>query len=97
MKKKSKIVLIIVLSIMIIGGTILAFFLLNKKKQNENQNIQVSINSENGGVIVNRYSFLVRARLSMADGRGLREGDYTLNTSMTYEEILDKVLKSEVK
>lgn len=52
---------------------------------------------ENGGVIVNRYSFLVRARLSMADGRGLREGDYILNTSMTYEEILDKILKSEVK
>lgn len=58
---------------------------------------ELSKELENGGVIVNRYSFLVRTRLSMADGRGLREGDYILNTSMTYEEILDKILKSEVK
>ena len=46
-------------------------------------------------VVVNAYSFYIRTRLDMMDKMKFRPGEYTLNTSMTYEEILNKVLKSE--
>ena len=41
-------------------------------------------------IIVNRYSFYIRARLSTSgdEGRPILPGTYELNTSMTYSEIL---------
>lgn len=58
MEKKSKIAPIMVLSIIIIAGIIFAFFLLKKKNSNENQNVQVSTNTENGSSIVNNTQTL---------------------------------------
>lgn len=57
--------------------------------------LSVSKSLEVDGLVVNAYSFYLRVRLSMADGKVLKPGEYTLNTSMTYDEILDKILKSE--
>lgn len=65
--------------------------------QPEEDILELAGKLEQNGVVVNKYSFFVRTKLMMFDGKILRPGDYTLNTSMTYEEILDKILKSETK
>ena len=49
----------------------------------------VSKNLESEGLVANAYSFYIRLKLSMGK-------TYTLNTSMTYDEILDEIVK-EVK
>ena len=48
-----------------------------------------------GGLIVNRYSFYIRTMLIDRDEMKLKPGDYILNTSMDYEEILDMLTKSD--
>ena len=47
------------------------------------------------GLIVNRYSFYIRTMLMDRDEMKLKPGDYILNTSMDYEEILDMLTKSD--
>lgn len=47
------------------------------------------------GIIVNNYSFYARTMLMDKDEIKLKPGDYVLNTSMDYEEILDMITKSE--
>lgn len=56
---------------------------------------KVAKNLYNEGLIVNGYSFYVRTMLMDKDEVKLRPGDYVLNTSMDYEEILDMLTKSE--
>lgn len=47
------------------------------------------------GLIVNQYSFYVRTLLMDRDEVKLKPGNYVLNTSMDYEEILDMLTKSD--
>ena len=42
------------------------------------------------------YSFYIRLKLSMGKKSIVQAKTYTLNTSMTYDEILDEIVK-EVK
>lgn len=41
------------------------------------------------GLIVNEYSFLIREKLSITKSHPIEPGEYVLNTSMNYEEILN--------
>ena len=47
------------------------------------------------GLIVNKYSFYVRTKLMDKNEVKLKAGEYTLNTSMDYEEILDMLTQSD--
>lgn len=46
---------------------------------------------EDHGLVVDKYTFYVRAKLSTSSRRPILPGTYKLNTSMTYEEILSVV------
>lgn len=52
----------------------------------------VSIELEEQGLIVNRYSFQARVRLLNDSKSVLQPGIYMLNTSMDYQEILDQLM-----
>lgn len=43
-------------------------------------------------LVKSRYSFYFRMQLEKAGDTSLQPGTYTLNTSMTYEEILSEIL-----
>lgn len=43
-------------------------------------------------LVKNRYSFYLRMQLEKRAESSLQPGTYTLNTSMTYEEILNEIL-----
>lgn len=45
--------------------------------------------------VIDKYSFFIRMKLTTGKKRPILPGTYTLNTSMTYEEILD-ILTKEV-
>lgn len=47
------------------------------------------------GLIVNKYSFYIRTKLMDKDEIKLKSGEYMLNTSMNYEEILDLLTQSD--
>lgn len=47
------------------------------------------------GTVIDKYSFFIRMKLTTGKKRPILPGTYTLNTSMTYEEILD-ILTKEV-
>lgn len=53
----------------------------------------VATNLERQGIVANTYSFFIRLKLTMTGKGILSAGTYTLNTSMTYEEILDQIVK----
>jgi cell division protein YceG involved in septum cleavage len=53
----------------------------------------IAKNLEEEGLISNAYSFYVRLKLSLSDTNVVTAGTYTLNTSMTYEEILAEIVK----
>lgn len=53
----------------------------------------VSKNLEREGIIANAYSFYIRLRFFQSDKYVLLAGSYELNTSMTYEEILKKIMR----
>lgn len=46
---------------------------------------------ENKGIINDRYTFYVRAKLSTGSRRPILPGSYKLNTSMNYDEILSVI------
>lgn len=48
---------------------------------------------EQAGIVHNAYSFYIRLRLSQSDKSIIVAGSYELNTSMTYKEILEKIVK----
>ena len=56
----------------------------------------VSKNLESEGLVANAYSFYIRLKLSMGKKSIVQAKTYTLNTSMTYDEVLDEIVK-EVK
>ncbi|MCH5252429.1 MAG: endolytic transglycosylase MltG [Lachnospiraceae bacterium] len=53
----------------------------------------VAENLEEQQLVKNKYSFYLRMKLQESSGTSLREGTYTLNTSMSYEEILGQIVK----
>ncbi len=48
-------------------------------------------------LIVNKYTFYLRLELASNASRKVAPGEYMLNTSMTYEEILERIMQSKVK
>lgn len=44
---------------------------------------------EKKGIIVNKYSFFIRTKITISKKRPIMPGTYTLNTSMPYETIID--------
>lgn len=59
--------------------------------------MQVAARLEHSKLIVNKYSFYIRAQLT-ASGKGgshIQPGEYALNTSMTYEDILGIICGGE--
>lgn len=49
---------------------------------------------EREDLIVNRYSFYIRTKLMDPETVALHPGEYVLNTSMTYEEIINQLTAS---
>lgn len=55
--------------------------------------MSIAKNLERDGIVHNAYSFYIRLRLSLSDKSVVMAGTYELNTSMTYKEILEKIVK----
>lgn len=55
--------------------------------------MQLAVRLENKGLVVNRYTFYLRAKLSTNSKRPILPGSYRLNTSMTYQELLEVITK----
>lgn len=55
--------------------------------------LTISRNLEEYGIVSNAYSFYIRFKLSLGDNIVVVAGDHNLNTNMTYEEILNEILK----
>ncbi len=60
-------------------------------------NWEVAEHLKNERLVVNQYTFYLRLRLMTNTSRRIEPGEYLLNTSMTYEDILGRIIKSEVK
>ncbi len=56
--------------------------------------LTISKNLEKSGIVSNAYSFYIRLKLSLGENDMVMAGTYHLNTSMTYEEILNEIVKS---
>ena len=59
--------------------------------------LRIATMLEERGVIVNRYSFLIRAKISISDRHPIIPGSYVLNTSMSYETIIEVITRTEAK
>ena len=55
----------------------------------------VSERLQENGLIVNKYTFMVRTKLMDPEKTVLRPGKYMLNTSMDYEEIINQLTFSD--
>ncbi|MDR1700402.1 MAG: hypothetical protein LBR68_04350 [Lachnoclostridium sp.] len=55
---------------------------------------EVSENLYQKNLVVNKYTFYLRLRLTINNNRKIVPGDHTLNTSMTYGEIIEKIVLS---
>lgn len=51
----------------------------------------VSSRLEQNGLIANKYTFMARVKLLNAEKMVLHPGKYTLNTSMDYENVIDRL------
>ncbi len=57
--------------------------------------MSVSKRLEDQGLIVNRYSFFARAKLSENSRAKIRPGEYKINTGMSYSAILNKIMQRD--
>lgn len=55
--------------------------------------LTIAKNLEQAGLVSNAYSFYIRLKFSLSDKTVVVAGTYHLNTSMTYKEILDEIVK----
>ena len=55
--------------------------------------LTIAKNLEQTGIVPNAYSFYIRLRLTQNEKNIIVAGSYELNTSMTYEEILERIVK----
>lgn len=53
--------------------------------------LSVSSRLEKNGLVVNRYTFMARVKLLDAEKIATHPGKYTLNTSMDYEDIINRL------
>lgn len=59
--------------------------------------VKIATMLEEKGLIVNKYSFIIRAKISISDRHPIVPGEYVLNTSMPYETILEIITRTEVR
>lgn len=59
--------------------------------------VRIATMLEEKGLIVNKYSFLIRAKISVSDRHPIIPGTYELNTSMSYETILEVITRTEAE
>ena len=59
--------------------------------------VKVATMLEEEGLIVNKYSFMIRAKISVDSRHPIIPGSYKLNTSMPYETILERITIAETK
>lgn len=53
--------------------------------------MHIATKLENQGIVANRYSFFIRAKLSTGTKKPILPGSYKLNTSMTYDQIISVI------
>jgi Predicted periplasmic solute-binding protein len=53
--------------------------------------MSISRKLETQKIIVNKYSFFIRAKLTLSSEKPILPGTYTLNTSMNYDKILETI------
>lgn len=53
----------------------------------------IAKNLEKAGLVSNAYSFYIRLKFSLSDTNVVVAGNYKLNTSMTYKEILEEICR----
>lgn len=53
--------------------------------------LQIAKKLDRTRIVVNKYSFFIRAMLSTSTTKSIMPGTYKLNTSMNYSEILEKL------
>ncbi len=61
--------------------------------QTAEDSLTIAKNLEREGIVSNAYSFYIRLKLSLSDTNIVAAGSYNLNTSMTYKEILEEIVK----
>ncbi len=59
--------------------------------------VEIATMLEQKGIIVNKYSFLVRAKISISSRHPIMPGTYILNTSMPYETILEIITGTQAE
>lgn len=59
--------------------------------------VKIAAMLEEKGIIVNKYSFIIRAKISISDRHPIIPGEYVLNTSMSYETILEVITKTQAE
>lgn len=52
---------------------------------------------EEEGIVVNKYSFFIRTKITISNSHPIMPGTYTLNTSMPYETIIETITGMEVE
>jgi UPF0755 protein len=57
--------------------------------------MSVSNHLEKEGLIVNKYSFFIRAKLSENSKARIRPGKYKIHSGMSYSMILDKIMQRD--
>lgn len=57
----------------------------------KDSDFQVAENLEEQGLIKGRYTFYIRAKLEERENITIQPGTFTLNSSMTYEEIISEL------
>ena len=65
--------------------------------QQGDSTVRIASMLEEKGIIVNKYSFLIRAKISISDRHPIMPGDYVLNTSMPYETILEIITRTQAE
>ena len=59
--------------------------------------VKIASMLEEEGIIVNKYSFIIRAKISISDRHPIIPGAYVLNTSMPYETILEIITRTQAE
>lgn len=55
----------------------------------------VSERLEKEDLVINKFTFFIRLKLTVHGGQKLSPGAYTLNTSMTYDDLLKKIVVTD--
>lgn len=61
----------------------------------QDTDFQVAQNLEEQGLIKGRYTFYIRSKLEEREHASIQAGTFTLNSSMTYEEIISELSRGK--